>query len=67
MLKKWEIRERKRTRDYEKEKAKDDLRKADEAKESKRMKEFLEDYNDDKDDVKYYKLDFKYNNTIIIQ
>ncbi|TKS87112.1 RNA-binding protein 25 [Collichthys lucidus] len=77
-LKNWEIRERKKARDYSKETEREDERRremvkhltADQSyywfqttvldfyinmKEAKRLKEFLEDYDDDRDDPKYYR------------
>ncbi|XP_074646948.1 RNA-binding protein 25-like isoform X2 [Tubulanus polymorphus] len=54
-LKVWEARERKKTREYEKEKEKEDERKFEEAKEGRRLREFLEDYDDERDDPKFYK------------
>ncbi|XP_056401739.1 RNA-binding protein 25 isoform X2 [Hyla sarda] len=54
-LKNWEIRERKKSRDYEKEAEREEEKRRDIAKEAKRLKEFLEDYDDDRDDPKYYR------------
>uniref|UniRef100_A0A1A7WMS2 PWI domain-containing protein n=1 Tax=Iconisemion striatum TaxID=60296 RepID=A0A1A7WMS2_9TELE len=54
-LKNWEIRERKKTRDYSKEIEREDERRREMMKEAKRLKEFLEDYDDDRDDPKYYR------------
>ncbi|KAM4690981.1 RNA-binding protein 25 isoform 1-T2 [Rhinophrynus dorsalis] len=54
-LKNWEIRERKKAREYEKEAEREEERRRDMAKEGKRLKEFLEDYDDDRDDPKYYR------------
>ncbi|XP_077117957.1 RNA-binding protein 25 isoform X3 [Ranitomeya variabilis] len=54
-LKNWEIRERKKARDYEKEAEREEEKRRDMAKEAKRLKEFLEDYDDDRDDPKYYR------------
>ncbi|XP_045579708.1 RNA-binding protein 25 isoform X1 [Salmo salar] len=58
-LKNWEMRERKKARDYDKENQREDERRremvVDNTKEGKRLKEFLEDYDDDKDDLKYYR------------
>ncbi|XP_024911253.1 RNA-binding protein 25 isoform X2 [Cynoglossus semilaevis] len=54
-LKNWEIRERKKSRDYSKEMERDDERRREMMKEAKRLKEFLEDYDDDRDDPKYYR------------
>jgi len=54
-LRNWETRERKRCRDYEKDKDKEEERRQEEIKEGRRLKEFLEDYEDLRDDPKYYK------------
>ncbi|XP_075904840.1 RNA-binding protein 25 isoform X2 [Nelusetta ayraudi] len=54
-LKNWEIRERKKSRDYSKDTERDDERRRETLKEAKRLKEFLEDYDDDRDDPKYYR------------
>ncbi|MEQ2290848.1 putative RNA-binding protein 25 [Ameca splendens] len=54
-LKNWELRERKRARDYAKEAEREDDRRREMVKEGKRLKEFLEDYDDDRDDPKYYR------------
>lgn len=84
-LKNWEIRERKKARDYSKEAEREDERRREmvctlntrsdmmttfwvyadalnvtacvyiQMKEAKRLKEFLEDYDDDRDDPKYYR------------
>lgn len=54
-LRNWEARERRKAKDYEKERLKEEERQTEEAKEARRLKEFLEDYEDERDDVKYYK------------
>ncbi|KAM6906412.1 RNA-binding protein 25b isoform 2-T2 [Lycodopsis pacificus] len=54
-LKNWELRERKKARDYGKEAEREDERRREMVKEGKRLKEFLEDYDDDRDDPKYYR------------
>ncbi|XP_015206659.1 RNA-binding protein 25 isoform X2 [Lepisosteus oculatus] len=54
-LKNWEIRERKKAREYAKEAEREEERRRETAKEAKRLKEFLEDYDDDRDDPKYYR------------
>ncbi|XP_056150076.1 RNA-binding protein 25b isoform X2 [Lampris incognitus] len=54
-LKNWELRERKKARDYAKEAEREDERRREMIKEGKRLKEFLEDYDDDRDDPKYYR------------
>lgn len=45
-------------RDYEKEESKEQQRRRDVQKEAKKLRHFLEDYDDEKDDVKYYKWGF---------
>uniref|UniRef100_A0A674B3R7 RNA binding motif protein 25 n=1 Tax=Salmo trutta TaxID=8032 RepID=A0A674B3R7_SALTR len=54
-LKNWEIRERKKARDYDKENQREEERRHEMTKEGKRLKEFLEDYDDDRDESKYYR------------
>ncbi|XP_041710416.2 RNA-binding protein 25 isoform X2 [Coregonus clupeaformis] len=54
-LKNWEIRERKKARDYDKENQREEEKRREMTKEGKRLKEFLEDYDDDRDDLKYYR------------
>lgn len=54
-MKEWEARERKKARDYEKQFTKEERKRSDEEEEKHRLLEFLEDYDDDRDDVKYYK------------
>ncbi|BFZ11524.1 hypothetical protein BsWGS_14565 [Bradybaena similaris] len=54
-LKTWEGRERKKAREHDKEKEREEERKSEEAREARRLKEFLEDYDDLKDDPKFYK------------
>ncbi|KAM6992586.1 RNA-binding protein 25b [Tautogolabrus adspersus] len=54
-LKNWELRERKKARDYSKESEREDERRREMVKEGKRLKEFLEDYDDERDDPKYYR------------
>ena len=56
--KEWEIRERKKTRDYEKQITKDERKKQEEQEERTHLLEFLEEYDDDRDDIKYYKYVF---------
>merc|ERR1719158_1096387 len=43
------------TRQYENDRGKDVRKKQDEEHEAKKLREFLEDYDDDRDDEKYYK------------
>ncbi len=54
-LRRWEDRETRRVKDYEKEREKEQKRLDDVEREAKKIKEFLEDYDDDRDDPKYYK------------
>ncbi|KAF8778396.1 RNA-binding protein 25 like protein [Argiope bruennichi] len=54
-LKNWMARERRKAKEYEKERIKAEEQKRDELKEARRLKEFLEDYDDEKDDPKYFK------------
>ena len=54
-LRRWEDRETRRVKDYEKEREKEQKRLDDVDREAKKIKEFLEDYDDDRDDPKYYK------------
>ena len=54
-LKNWEARERKKAREYEKRREKEEEKKMEEQEEGRRLKEFLEDYDDERDDPKYYK------------
>lgn len=54
-LRNWEMRERKRRHEYKEESRAEKERKAEMAKEARRLKEFLEDYDDLRDDPKYYK------------
>lgn len=54
-LRNWEARERRKEKEYEKERLKENERRTEEVKEARRLKEFLEDYDDERDDVKYYK------------
>ncbi|XP_055005723.1 unconventional myosin-VI-like [Boleophthalmus pectinirostris] len=55
VLKNWEIREKKKERDYEKEMEREKERRRERVKEAKRLKEFLEDYEDGRDDPKYFR------------
>ncbi len=54
-LRNWESRERKKSREYDKLKEKQAGERVEQEKEAKRLKEFLEDYEDERDDPKYYK------------
>lgn len=51
----WENRERKKAKEYERTKEKELKREEKREKEAKVMKEFLEDYDDERDDPKYFK------------
>ncbi|CAF1060251.1 unnamed protein product [Didymodactylos carnosus] len=54
-LKAWEGRERKKEVDHDAEKRRELARLREEEKEGKRLLAFLEDYSDEKDDIKFYK------------
>ncbi|GLV45567.1 uncharacterized protein CBL_02587 [Carabus blaptoides fortunei] len=54
-LRTWETRERRKAKEYEKEREKERLKEEEREREAKRLKEFLEDYDDERDDIKYYK------------
>lgn len=54
-LRNWEARELRKSKDYVKYEMKQEMRKEDEVKEMRGLKQFLEDYDDDRDDPKYYK------------
>ncbi|XP_032666811.1 RNA-binding protein 25-like isoform X2 [Odontomachus brunneus] len=54
-LRAWETRERRKLKEYEKEAEKRRGKRETREREAKRLKEFLEDYDDDRDDTKYYK------------
>ena len=54
-LKNCESRERKKRADYQEEKKKEMARKKAINKEAKKLRQFLEDYDDDKDDQVYFK------------
>lgn len=51
----WETRERRKAKEYEKERERDRVKEEERERDAKRLKEFLEDYDDERDDVKYYK------------
>ncbi|XP_044541375.1 RNA-binding protein 25-like [Gracilinanus agilis] len=63
-LKNWEIRERKKTREYEKEAGREEERRREMTEEAKLLKEFLEDYDDDRDNPKYYRVSSVSGNVI---
>uniref|UniRef100_A0A8R1E7C3 PWI domain-containing protein n=1 Tax=Caenorhabditis japonica TaxID=281687 RepID=A0A8R1E7C3_CAEJA len=54
-LKRWESRERQMAKKYEKEERREHDRKKNTQKECKRLKTFLEDYEDERDDPKFFK------------
>ena len=54
-LRNWEIREVRREHENEDYQRREVERQADEAKEAKKLKIFLEDYDDERDDAKYYR------------
>ncbi|KHN76938.1 RNA-binding protein 25 [Toxocara canis] len=54
-LRKWEARERRQAKLYEKDEQREKQRKRDTQKEAKKLKHFLEDYDDERNDPKYYK------------
>lgn len=54
-LEKWEAREHRMAKRYEKKEETDIQQKKLIQREAKKLRQFLEDYDDEKDDVKYYK------------
>ena len=54
-LKNWETRENKKQKELDREKEKDRMKELEREDEARRLKEFLEDYDDERDDPKYYK------------
>ena len=50
----WEARERRKAREWERIESKDNDRRRQMAKEARRLRDFLESYNDEKDDRKFY-------------
>lgn len=54
-LRKWEARERRKHGEHAAEKERERCRDEEREREAKRLKEFLEDYDDERDDHKYYK------------
>jgi len=54
-LRSWEVREAKKAKDYEKDKSKEKKKADEQEREAKKLKEFLEDYDDERDDPKFYK------------
>ncbi|VDQ11915.1 unnamed protein product [Trichobilharzia regenti] len=55
-LKQWEVRERKRANEYEHEREHEKKRQRELQIEAQRLKEFFEDYDDNVEDPKYYRL-----------
>ncbi|XP_050528271.1 RNA-binding protein 25 [Daktulosphaira vitifoliae] len=53
--KQWEVRENQKKKELAKERAKKQMIEEERERNAKKLKEFLEDYDDEKDDVKYYK------------
>lgn len=54
-LEEWERRERRMAKQYAKEEEEEIRRKKNILKEAKKLRQFLEDYDDERDDPKYYK------------
>ena len=54
-VREWESRERKKAREFEREQAEEDAKNEEIVRERKHLMDFLEDYEDEKDDSKYYK------------
>ncbi len=54
-IRKWEMREEKKAKEYEKDKAKEKKKNDEMEREAKKLREFLEDYDDEKDDDKFFK------------
>ncbi|CAD6191617.1 unnamed protein product [Caenorhabditis auriculariae] len=54
-LHKWETREKQKSKQYERDERREKEKKSKAMKEVKKLKSFLEDYDDEKDDAKYYK------------
>ena len=54
-LRAWEGREAKKGKEYEKERLKELKRTEEQEREARKLKEFLEDYDDERDDPKFYK------------
>ena len=51
----WETREGKKGKEYEKERLKERKKVEEMEREGRKLKEFLEDYDDERDDPKFYK------------
>lgn len=60
-LKQWEHREKRRALDYQYEREEEETKRIKLEKERKRLIEFFEDYDDEKQDSRYYKV--SYNNS----
>lgn len=54
-MRQWESRERKKLREYEKLELKEKERIEEQQRQAVWLKQFLEDYDDERDDPKYYK------------
>jgi len=61
-LKKWEDREKRRAKQYDKDEEHEAQRQKTIAREAKKLRQFLEDYQDERDDPKYYKFVFSIYN-----
>lgn len=55
-LRLWDHREKRRAHDYQYEREEEEMRRMKSDKEKKRLIEFLEDYDDEKQDNRYYKV-----------
>lgn len=55
-LRQWESREKRKAADYEYEREEEENRHVKQEKDKKRLAEFLEDYDDDKSDGRYYRV-----------
>ena len=54
-LRAWEAREAKRANDYENHNGKEKRKLEEQEREARKLKEFLEDYDDERDDSKFYR------------
>ena len=54
-LRAWETRETKKGKEYEKDRLKEKKKAEEMEREGRKLKEFLEDYDDERDDPKFYK------------
>jgi RNA-binding protein 25 len=55
-LRQWEAREKRKASDYDYERDDDEAKRSKSEKDKKRLMEFLEHYDDDKSDNRYYKV-----------